>query len=135
MVKVAKMTGVSRQSLANWMEDPELQPKYDIKPEVIERRAKRKIEKSESDFLVEVYGVKEKALKKMEELISTSKSLKDVTNAFSILHQIGVGADPTNPDDAKRLSFTQNNFITKIKQLRESAETKQPNTINIEPNE
>jgi transposase-like protein len=120
--KVAKMTGVTRQTLSRWLEDPAFKPKYEVNKEVIERRAQRKLERKESDFLKDVYDVKTKALAKMEELINTSKSLKDVTNAFAILHQIGAGDDPTDPDSLKSLHITQNNFITKIKQLREKAE-------------
>lgn len=129
--KVAKMTGITRQTLTKWLETPELKPKYEVSTEVIEKRAQRKIEKDESDFLGEVYKVKENALSRMDTLIKESKSLRDVTNAFAILHQVGAGADPTNPDDVKGMNITQNNFITKIKQLREGGKTK---TFKIEPN-
>jgi transposase-like protein len=135
MSRVARETGVTRQTLMNWQKDPQLQPQYHVSPGRIEKRVHAKIERDEARFLEEVYNVKEKALNRMEVLIEKSTSLKDVTNAFAILQQVRAGDDPTDPRVSPNINITQNNFINKIKQLREGQTPNKPKIIKVEPND
>lgn len=93
---VSRETGIRRASIHEWCKDPEIIELVTRElPEAIANEVETAIVTKGLGYIETVYAVKEKALKRMEVLIGTCKSLKEVTNAFAVLSGLQEGDDPS----------------------------------------
>lgn len=108
--KVSETFGVSRKMLRDWAVFLSVEMEAYRKQNGINPTARAKdmavaintrTQINHADFLHRSFQVKNEALAKMQKLIQTSASLKDVTQAVSLLHQITIqetgGEDNTQP--------------------------------------
>ena len=94
---VSRETGIRRATIHDWCADEQI-TELVLKevPGMVAEKVEEAIITHGETYIEKVYAVKEKALLRMEALISNCKSLREVTNAFAILAGVQDSEDSPN---------------------------------------
>lgn len=123
--RVSRELNISRPTLMSWLQGIPQSTK--LNKIAMEKRIEKKLEENEAQFLERARQVKENALERMNVLINQTKSLRDVTQAFSVLSSLGVG------DKDKDFPQTvHNTFINRIYQLKDGKKSNNSDFDNAE---